>query len=155
MTLLPGVQMKFCRINLLQTNYNTTSSAFLLSNVEKDDRMDQLQEIYKSYCAYKKFESVMPLFYGMIFDKYTDVIGYTHDNKLVAFSLVKRYDRLNAESIQFAWNYKMPELRLGERSLEHECAFYKNQGFEYLYLGEVAEYKKKFQGFEILSNPYV
>ena len=142
--------MKFCRIDLSKTNYQTID-ARLFSAIERDDRMDQLQEIYRKYCQYKKFTSVMPLFTGMIFDKYTDVIGYFHNNILVAFSLVKRYDRENAESLQFAWDYKNPEIMLGIKSIEHECSYYKQQGFKYLYLGEVHKYKEQFDGYEVLG----
>lgn len=122
-----------------------------MSMAERDDRMDQLKEIYRRYCTYKKFESVVPLFEGMVFDKYTDVIGYYPDNKLAAFSLVKRYDRQNAEALQFAWDYVNPELRLGIESLKHECAYYKQQGYKYLYLGLADEYKSQIDGYELLG----
>lgn len=146
--------MKFCRIDLSKTNYTVSPKSFVMSKVEIDDRADQLKEIYRKYCVYKKFESVMPLLDGMIFDRYTDVIGYTDNHKIVAFSLVKRYDRENAEALQFAWDYINPELKLGLESLRSECAYYKKQGFKYLYLGEPSDYKSQLDGFEILG-PYV
>ena len=111
--------------------------------------------IYEAYCRHKRFESVMPLFRSTVFDKNTDVIVYWHNRTPVAFSLIKKYDFKNAESLQFAWDYANPELRLGIASIEHECAHYKNQGFDYLYLGQVHEYKKDFAGYEELGNPYV
>ena len=143
--------MKFCRIDLSKTNYQTSQDAYIMSHVERDDRMDQLQEIYHKYCKYKDFESVMPLFAGMIFDRYTDVIGYTYKNKLVAFSLVKKYDHENAESLQFAWDYENPEILLGIESIKHECAYYKKHGYKYLYLGQVNKYKEQFEGYEVLG----
>ena len=143
--------MKFCRIDLSKTNYQPLRYAYHISMMGRDHIMDQLTGIYKKYCTYKQFDSVMPLFEGMIFDKYVDVIGYYPDHKLAAFSLVKRYDRENAESLQFAWNYEQPELRLGIESLKHECAFYKQQGFKYLYLGLADEYKSQIDGYEILG----
>lgn len=143
--------MKFCRIDLSKTNYETLSFGHLLLNVEKDDRLEQLQEIYRKYCTHKEFESVVPLFAGMIFDKYVDVIAYYPNDKLCAFSLVKRYDRENAEALQFAWDYRTPELRLGLESLKHECAFYKKQGYKYLYLGLADDYKSQIDGYEILG----
>ena len=144
--------MKFCRINLSKTNYSKLDCVQNLSMVARDDRMDDLKEIYRKYCEYKNFESVMPLFEGMVFDKYTDVLCYYPNGKLSAFSIIKRYDRLNAESLQFAWNYNEPELKLGLESLKHECAFYKAMGYEYLYLGQVAEYKRHFDGYEELGK---
>ena len=143
--------MKFCRINLEKTNYSLLDHAHLMCHAERDDRADDLISIYNEYCIYKKFSSVMPLFKGIIFDKYSDVIGYFPNNKLSAFSIVKKYDHLNVESLQFAWDYKEPNLFLGVKSLEHECAYYKQQGFKYLYLGLVADYKKKFDGYEELG----
>ena len=143
--------MKFCRIDLSKTNYIPLPFGHLLLAIEKDGRMDQLQKIYHKYCTHKQFESVVPLFEGMIFDKYTDVICYYPDNKLCAFSLVKRYDRENAESLQFAWDYENPDLRLGIESLKHECAYYKSQGYKYLYLGLADEYKSQIDGYEILG----
>lgn len=130
------------------------SGAYHISTVQRDDYMDRLKAIYRQYCIYKQFESVMPLFDGMIFDKYTDVICYYPDSKLSAFSLVKRYDRENAEALQFAWDYQNPDLRLGVESLKHECAYYKSQGYKYLYLGLADEYKSQIDGYEILG-PYV
>jgi hypothetical protein len=143
--------MKFCRIDLSKTNYETLPFGHLLLNVEKDNRLLQLQEIYRKYCTHKEFESVVPLFEGMIFDRYVDVIAYYPNDKLCAFSLVKRYDRENAESLQFAWDYINPELRLGIESLKHECAFYKNQGYKYMYLGLADDYKSQIDGYEILG----
>ena len=82
-----------------------------------------------------------------------DVYGYVdNDQRLVAFSIVRRYDEFNAESLQFAWDYKDPTLRLGIRSLEHECAFYKAWGYRYLYLGQADEYKSHLDGYELLGE---
>jgi hypothetical protein len=143
--------MKFCRIDLSKTNYTPLKYAYHMPMIERDAGMDNLKEIYRKYCAYKQFDSVVPLFEGMILDKYTDVIGYYPNDKLSAFSIVKRYDRENAEALQFAWDYKNPELRLGIESLKHECAYYKSQGYKYLYLGLADEYKSQIDGYEILG----
>lgn len=147
--------MKFCRINLAETNYQKCSNAHIMSAAERDDKMDLLQSIYKKYCIYKDFNSVMPLFPAAVFDRYTDVFSYSVDGKTVAFSLVKRYDQFNAESLQFAWDYADPSLRLGAVSLEHECAYYKELGFKYLYLGEPAAYKQALAGYEELGKLHV
>jgi hypothetical protein len=143
--------MKYCRIDLSKTNYPTIPYGHWTSIVERDNRISQLNEIYKKYCIYKKFESVMPLFESVIMNKCTDVFTYFPDNKLSAFSIVKKHDRTNAESLQFAWDYSDPSLRLGIESLKHECAYYKSFGFEYLYLGETADYKSELDGYEILG----
>lgn len=117
----------------------------------KNPNIDQLNLLYAEYCRYKKFSSVMPIFDSEYSDPNIDVIGYYDNTKLVAFSLIKRYSIHEAECIQFAWNYSNPQLGLGIASLKNECAIYKHRGFEYLYLGEANEYKKKIDGFEILG----
>jgi hypothetical protein len=113
--------------------------------------IDNLQNLYREYCNYKKFKSVMPIFDSEFTDIKNDVIGYYDSQQLVAFSLLRRFDDENVEAVQFAWNYKNPKLSLGINSLKSECAFYKELGFKYLYLGGADEYKKKIDGFELLG----
>jgi hypothetical protein len=93
----------------------------------------------------------MPIFDCEYTDRQTDVIGYYDNKVLVAFSLIKKYDSENVECKQFAWDYQTPKLRLGIRSLQNECALYKQLGFRYLYLGEAAVYKSHFHGYETLG----
>jgi hypothetical protein len=140
--------MKYCRINLSSTNYTCLPSAEWAYQVT----FDKLPSIYKKYCDYKKFSSVMPLFEDQFSDANTNVIGYYDSNNLVAFSIVKIHDIKNVEAVQFAWDYANPKLRLGIESLKHECAVYRDRGFKYLYLGEAAEYKSQIDGFEILGK---
>jgi arginyl-tRNA--protein-N-Asp/Glu arginylyltransferase len=139
--------MLHARINLTETNY----SQILNYKFIQDPSPLHLNEIYKKYCKYKKFRSVMPIFDSEYMDPKNDVIGYYHNEKLVAFSLLRRYDSDNVEAIQFAWDYDNPNLALGIRSLKNECAIYKEKGFKYMYLGGADEYKSKFDGFEILG----
>lgn len=143
--------MQYARIDLSKTFYRMISTSRLIL---PNGNIEQLNEIYKTYCRYKKFKSVMPIFDSEYTDPNNRVHGYYHpddDNKLIAFSLIRIYDDENVEAIQFAWNYEEPDLNLGIRSLAHECAFYKAAGFKYLYLGGADEYKNQFDGFEILG----
>jgi hypothetical protein len=120
-----------------------------------DPPIGDLQKIYNQYCKHKQFESVMPIFDSQFADIKNDTFGYYNSSgKLSAFSLVRRHDKVNAESLQFAWDYTEPKLRLGIESLKHECAIYKFWGFKFLYLGYADEYKSQLDGFELLS-PYV
>jgi len=139
--------VKYARIDLSKTNYTQLPNGRLLN---KPDPV-QLENIYNTYCVYKQFKSVMPIFEEEYTDPRNDVIGYYDNNKLVAFSLIRRYDHHNAEAVQFAWDYANPELYLGYSSLQSECAYYKAQGFHYYYLGGADEYKRQFDGFEILG----
>ena len=116
--------------------------------------IDNMNRIYKSYCQYKQFKSVMPIFDSEYRDPDIKIHGYFDPNdlnKLIAFSLIKIYDKDNVEAIQFAWDYVQPKLELGIKSLKHECAYYKEHGYKYLYLGGAEEYKSKIDGFEILG----
>ena len=144
--------MKYCRINLSKTNYSPLENILIFINPP----MEKLKNIFKDYCANKNFEGVMPLFDSQFTDPSNDVWGYLDNkNNIVAFSLVRRYDNDNVESLQFAWDYADPKLRLGIRSIEHECAIYKKLGYKYLYLGITEEYKKSFAGYEELGSDNV
>lgn len=140
--------MIYARINLELTNYDKSK---LNWEYLRNPDIDQLNSIYRQYCMYKKFTSVMPIFASEYTDAKNDIIGYFDNDKLIAFSLLRRFDNHNVEAIQFAWTYHKPKLRLGITSLEHECALYKQLGYKFLYLGEADEYKSEIAGFEILG----
>lgn len=139
----------FCRIDLSKTNYNLYPGTELFTWASG---LEPYQQIYQDYCIHKQFESVMPLFLQQFQDPHNDTHVYRSQEDIVAWSLCRRWDNRNAESLQFAWNYHEPELELGRCSLEHECAYYKQLGYEYLYLGQVAEYKTRFDGYEELGR---
>jgi hypothetical protein len=138
---------QFARIDLSKTTYQPTVDWYY---IEQPD-IPVLQDIYRTYCIYKHFASVMPLFKSQFTDPDTDVIGYREDGRLVAFSLIKRYDLENALCAQFAWTYHNPKTRLGIQSLITECAIYRERGFKYLYLDQAHLYKQGLDGFEILG----
>ncbi len=140
--------MTYARINLNKVTYKQKAEGWrysLLPNVV------YLNDIFVQYCKHKKFKSVMPIFESEYTDLNNDVLEYFDGNEVVAFSIIRRYDRRNAECVQFAWNYANPGLRLGIESLKHECALYRDRGYQYLYLGGAEEYKHKIEGFEILG----
>jgi hypothetical protein len=138
---------QFARIDLSKTNYKPTVKWEYLTTPD----IDKLNSIYRDYCKYKHFASVMPIFDSRYTDPATDVIGYYDGDKLAAFSLIHRYDNKNALCDQFAWNYQNPRLRLGIETLKTECAIYRDRGFEYLYLEQAHLYKQGLDGFEILG----
>lgn len=141
--------MLYARINLQNTNYSIMPTNWKLI---KNPNIEELNNIYKKYCQYKKFQSVMPIFPTEYTSVDNDIIGYYDNKQIVAFSIMRKYDSSNVEAVQFAWTYNNPKLRLGIKSLEHECALYKSLGFNFLYLGEANEYKSKILGFEILGG---
>ena len=138
---------QYARIDLSKNNDQVAVTWAYL----KDPDISVLNDIYKTYCIYKHFASVMPIFNSQYTDPDTDVIGYYDKDLLVAFSLIKRYDNENALCAQFAWNYRNPKLRLGIESLRTECAIYRERGFRYLYLDQAHLYKQGITGFELLG----
>ena len=143
-----NLEILYCRIDLTKTDYNQLESASLISTPDPTE----LKLVFKKYCDHKKFTSVEPMWDCEFTWPHNDVIGYYDSTKLVAWSVVTKYNKNDVYSVQFAWDYANPELRLGIKSIEHECAYYKNLGYKYYYLGEAHKYKQNFQGFEILNG---
>ena len=138
---------QFARIDLSKTNYNIDVEWMYMTRPD----ISALNTIYRDYCIYKKFSSVMPIFDSRYTDPMTDIIGYYYQAKLVAFSLIRRYDEHNALCDQFAWTYHNPKLRMGIETMKTECAIYRARGFRYLYLEQAHLYKSEIDGFEILG----
>jgi len=141
------VTYHFARINLNQVTYQPTVEWEYL----REPNIPLLKNIYRTYCIYKHFASVMPLFDSQFTNPTTDVIGYRDAGQLVAFSLMQRLDDRNVMASQFAWTYHNPRLRLGIESLKTECAIYRDRGFAYLYLDQAHLYKQGLEGFELLG----
>ena len=139
---------QFARIRLEETQYRATVAWEYL----REPNIAQLKDIYRTYCIYKHFASVMPLFDSQFTDPSTDVVGYIEEGQIVAFSLMKRYDEENVLASQFAWTYHNPRTRLGIESLKTECAIYRERGFKFLYLDQAHLYKQGLEGFEILGH---
>lgn len=140
---------EYARIDLSKTTYQPTVEYCYLPAT--DENIAKLNDIYRTYCIYKHFSSVMPIFPSQYSDPNTDILGYYDNNALVAFSLIKRYDSQNALCEQFAWTYHKPKMRLGIESLITECAIYRERGFKFLYLDQAHLYKQGLQGFELLG----
>ena len=138
---------QFARIDLSLTNYTVNVESMYMPQ----PNIAELNDIYRAYCTHKRFASVMPIFDARYLDPMTDVIGYYDRAKLVAFSLIRRFDEHNALCDQFAWTYHNPKLRMGIETMKAECAMYKARGFKYLYLEQAHLYKSEIDGFEILG----
>jgi len=111
---------QFARIDLARTNYKPTVQWQYIKSREPDV-LAQLDDIYRTYCTYKQFESVMPMFHSRYLDPMADLIGYYDAGKLVAWSLIRRFDQHNAQCDQFAWTYHKPRLRMGIETMKTEC----------------------------------
>jgi hypothetical protein len=137
----------FARIDLEKTTYESSVDWEYL----QDPNIPLLKDIYRTYCIYKHYASVMPVFHSRYQDAMADVIGYYDSGKLVAWSLIRRFDSHNALCDQFAWTYHNPKMRMGIETMKTECAIYKARGFDYLYLEQAHLYKQEIDGFEILG----
>lgn len=140
--------MQYCRIDLSKTNYSLDDTCKLIINPD----IDQLKAIYHTYCSYKNFASVVPLFEYQFTNVDSFIFGYYDNEKLVAFTLLRKLDKHNVENCQFAWDYNNPKLRIGIRSLKNECAIFKKWGYHYMYLGFHSEYKSQLDGYEIMGK---
>ena len=141
---------QFARIDLAKTDYTPTVDWRYITSREPDV-LARLDDIYRTYCIYKHFASVMPIFHSRYNDPMAEIIGYYDQDRLVAFSLIRKFDLHNALCDQFAWTYHKPKLRLGIETMKTECAIYKARGFRYLYLEQAHLYKSDMDGFEILG----
>ena len=139
---------QFGRINLAQTRYTATLAGRILDPVPLED----VQRVYRDYCLHKNFLSVMPMIPGRLLAPNTEIIGYHDRDRLVAWSMYRIWDDHNILSDHFAWDYKNPRLRLGICSLEHECALYRERGYQWMYFESVQPYMINLEGFEILGR---
>ena len=89
----------YCRIDLSKTNYSRLDSARLI----RSPNVVELNRIFKTYCEYKKFTSVEPMWDNEFTWSHNDVIGYYNNTKLVAWSVVTKYNKDDVYSVQFAW----------------------------------------------------
>ena len=138
---------QFGRIDLQETRYVNDIACRILDPVPVND----LQRVYRDYCVHKHFRSVMPLIPGRLTAADTEIIGYHDIDRLVAWSMYRLWDTENVLSDHFAWDYRNPRLRLGIRSIENECAIYRDRGYRWMYFESVEPYMLDLQGFETLG----
>jgi len=141
------VSWQFGRIDLSKTTYESDLDWWLLNPVP----VEEVQRVYRDYCAHKHFQSVMPMIEGRLTAPNTDIIGYHDQGRLVAWSMYRIWDKENVLSDHFAWDYRNAKLRLGIRSIENECAIYRDRGYRWMYFEAVEPYMLDLQGFEILA----
>jgi hypothetical protein len=140
--------MKFGRIDLTKTTYSVTLEAHLLDPIP----IDEINRVYKQYCLYKKFKSVLPMILGRFLIPNTEVFGYYEQEKLIAWSMYRIWDDKNIVIDHHAWTYSNPKSRIGLRSLQTECAMYRNRGYQFMYFESIEPYMLNLQGFEILGT---
>jgi arginyl-tRNA--protein-N-Asp/Glu arginylyltransferase len=139
-------QCRSTRVRTANTNYTQIAAARLLEAPYPYVEMDH---IYTAYCYYKKFKKYFEVNQHLHLDKF---MGYYQDNNLVAWAKLRHYTPRALETALFVWDYSLPASRLGSLSLQHEIAWAKESGYEFVYLGPGYEtsslYKSEIEGFE-------
>ena len=138
---------QFGRIRLEVTNYAIELDHEILDPVPVYDVL----RVYRDYCTHKRFQSVMPMIPGRLAADQTEIIGYRDQGRLVAWSMYRIWDDANIVSDHHAWDYRNPRLRLGQRSLENECAIYRDRVYRWMYFESVEPYMLDIEGFETLG----
>jgi hypothetical protein len=141
-------QSRSTRVNTAATDYELLANATLILN-PTSAQFTEMDHIYTSYCYYKKFKKYFEIGQRLSQDRF---MGYWQEESMVAWAKLRHYSEQAIETCLFVWDYSLPATRLGSRSLEHEIAWAKNQGYQYVYLGPGYErssvYKADIQGFE-------
>lgn len=139
---------QFGRICLANTTYQQDIAFEILDPVPVNDVL----RVYRDYCVHRHFQSVMPMIPGRLTAADTEIIGYRDSTgRLMAWSMYRVWDQENILSDHFAWDYRDPRLRLGIRSIENECAIYRDRGYRWMYFEAVEPYMLDLQGFEIMG----
>lgn len=141
------MSLTFGRVDLARCEYTQTLDLAVMDPVP----VDAVLAVYRAYCAHRNFHSVIPLVPGRFLVPGTETIGYWNHSQLMAWSMYRIWDQHNLVCDQHAWDYRQPKLRLGIRSLENECALYRDRGFHYMYFETVESYMYDLQGFELLG----
>ena len=139
-------QCRSTRLATANSNFALLNNA---SSLEEPLPATEMDHIYSSYCYHKKFKKYFEIDQRLPQDKF---IGYYRGHDLVAWTKMRHYTDRAIETCLFVWDYSDPASRLGMHSLEHEIAWAKQQGYQYVYLGPGYErssiYKSELPGFE-------
>lgn len=141
-------QSRSTRVVTSATNYELLPNACLITE-PTPAQFTEMDHIYTAYCYYKKFKKYFEIGQRLSTDRF--MAYYQHD-VFVAWAKLRHYTDQAVETAMFVWDYSLPSSRLGNQSLEHEIAWAKQEGYEYVYLGPGYErsslYKADIQGFE-------
>ena len=139
---------EYAYIDLQETNYKPLIDYEILP---KDTDPAPLLEIYRQYCLYKGFSSVWPIYEEEFSNELNDTIAYRDAGEIVAWSLIYRVAKEHVRSMQFAWNYANPKLKLGYKSIRTEIAIYRDLGYKTMTIDEDMKYKSEIQGYKLFG----
>lgn len=141
-------QSRSTRVRTANTNYQLLEDAKLIENPTSAELVE-MDHIYTAYCYYKKFKKYFEVGHRLSQDRF---MAYYQQDAWVAWAKLRHYTTRAVETCLFVWDYSLPATKLGNRSLEHEIAWAKQEGYEFVYLGPGYErsslYKSEIQGFE-------
>jgi len=141
-------QSRSTRVATSATNYKLMPDATILLD-PTPSQFTEMDHIYTAYCYYKKFKKYFEVGQRLDTDRF---MAYYQQDVFVAWAKLRHYTDQAIETSLFVWDYSLPATKLGTRSLEHEIAWAKKEGYEYVYLGPGYErssvYKADMQGFE-------
>lgn len=141
-------QSRSTRVATSATNYKLMTDATLLLD-PTPGQFTEMDHIYTAYCYYKKFKKYFEIGQRLSNDRF---MAYYQNDVFVAWAKLRHYTDQAIETSLFVWDYSLPSTKLGTTSLEHEIAWAKQSGYEYVYLGPGYErssiYKADIQGFE-------
>ena len=90
-------KVQHCRINLQNHTFKKYKNSRILNTLDTD----KLLEIYDRYCEYHNFISPFPFYKEQFAHIYNNIIGYTHNNKLVAWSMIYLFKAFTKYSLSF------------------------------------------------------
>lgn len=141
-------QSRSTRVKTSETDYAILANACILQD-PTPGQFTEMDHIYTAYCYYKKFKKYFEIGQRLTHDRF---MAYYHNDIFVAWAKLRHYSDQAIETTMFVWDYSLPATRLGNKSLEHEIAWAKQEGYDYVYLGPGYErsslYKADVQGFE-------
>ena len=145
-------QSRSTRVAVVNTEYSMLDTASELVNPTAG-QFTEMDHIYTAYCYYKKFKKYFEIGQRLPTDRF---MAYYQNDVWVAWAKLRHYTDQAIETNLFVWDYSLPATKLGTHSLEHEIAWAKQQGYEYVYLGPGYErssvYKADMQGCEWWSG---
>jgi len=141
-------QSRSTRVRTADTDYQLLEDTRLISEPTSAELVE-MDHIYTAYCYYKKFKKYFEVGHRLNQDRF---MAYYQQGAWVAWAKLRHYTANAIETCLFVWDYSLPATKLGNRSLEHEIAWAKQEGYEFVYLGPGYErsslYKADIKGFE-------
>ena len=94
---------------------------------------------------------MQPIYPGEFADPRCQFVTYKHQDKLVAWTMIRKLDTIAVDNMQFCWDYENPKLKLGYKSIRTECAIYRDLGYKQMLVDTEMHYKTELQGYKLFG----